>query len=151
MKDRPSIRSEHVTMPLTPEELLSRGKAKNGQSLPPSTSASEFPSSRLAHTLYSGGRSEKKIWKQEKNVSMRGGQGVLIWGDARPKSLSYCIAELERTIITGHLQQTVLQGTIPAPFLFSLRVLLLYSILPSSTHLIDRCPVCIKKCQDWGP
>lgn len=73
MKDRPSIRSEHVTMPLTPEELLSRGKAKNGQSLSPSTSASEFPSSRLAHTLYSGGRSEKKIWKQEKNVSMRGG------------------------------------------------------------------------------
>lgn len=39
-----------------------------------------------------------------------GGQGVLIWGDARPKSLSYFIAELERTIITGHLQQTVLQG-----------------------------------------
>lgn len=65
-----------------------------------------------------------------KKCEHAGGQGILIWGDARPKSLSYFIAEVERTIITGHLQQAVLQGTIPAPFLFSLRLLLLYSILP---------------------
>lgn len=76
---------------------------------------------------------------------------MLIWGDARPKSLSYFIAELERTIITGHLQQAVLQGTIPTPFLFSLFCLLLYSTLPSSTHFTDRRSVCMKKCQDWGP
>lgn len=83
-------------------------------------------------------------------MRMQREQRVLIWEDARPKSLSYFIAELERTIITGHLQQAVLQGTIPAPFLFSLHLLLLHSILPSSTHLTDRHPVCIKMYQDWG-